>query len=237
MRMLLMWEALILAASVHASAADFYEVMHSKGEPKYLVPVDGGWYEDEEQIAKYLFVTDGDFGRMVGKVSFEPEFCLSVHADIPKSSIEKHREQSLVPDEEKTYVMTLTLALESIWDSRASNNGQTNEIKVSRIDRSISLDLAVAIQRVWGKALQLTRYASGSHGGYDGATYQFSVWVRGLGIMQGETWTPQRGLPRELVNMGNDLIAFVRQDAKGKQMTEQELIKKLKKLESKIPEA
>jgi hypothetical protein len=37
--------------------------------------------------------------------------------------------------------------------------------------------------------------------------------------------------------MGNDLIAFVRQDAKGKEMTEQELIKKLKKLESKIPEA
>jgi hypothetical protein len=237
MRTLLIWEALILAASVHVSAADFYEVTHSKGEPKYLVPV--RMSEHEQWIAKYLFVTDGDLGRMVEMPSFEPESCISVHANIPKSLIEKYGPDRLflVPDEEKTYVMTLTTVLTSFSNSRASNDGLTNEVRVSRIDRPISLDLAVAIQRVWGKALRLTCYAPNYPGGYDGVTYQFSVWVKGAGVLEGETWTPQSGLPRELVDVGRKLIAFVRQDAKGKEMTEQELIKKLKKLESKIPKA
>ena len=70
----------------------------------------------------------------------------------------------------------------------------------------------------------------------DGTCYQFSVFVCGLGTLEGQTPSPERGLPRELTNIGVDLVAFVRQDAKGKKMTEEQLIGRLKKLESTIPQ-
>ena len=145
----------------------------------------------------------------------------------------------MVPDEEKTYVITVTSASKSIW-GLLPENSETNkdtDIGTSRIDRKISLGLAVAIQRVWAKALHLTRYPSGLSNGLDGTTYQFSVWVRGLGNLQGETWSPERGLPRDLVTIGSDLIDFVRKDARSEELTEQALIKRLEKLESKLPRA
>jgi hypothetical protein len=232
MKILLSCGVLILATGIHLYAADFYAADRYRGDPNHLVPRRGEG-EYEQCLAKYLFLTDGDFGRMLVRPSFKPEFCLSVHASIPASAIEKHREKIMVPDEEKTYLLTLTSASVSIWDSL----GRTNEVKVSRTDRPISLELAVAIQRVWGKVLHLTRYAPGPKGGYDGVTYDFSVWVRGLGELQGQTWGPVRELPTALVSVGTDLIAFVSQDAKGKLSTERELIRKLKKIEAKIPGA
>jgi hypothetical protein len=228
----------MLVTSISLSGAEFYQVMKGGRQPNHLVPTPApGDYESK--IAKLLFLTDGNFGRMVARPSFEAEFCLSVHADISESSIKKHDGWWLVPDEEKTYVMTVTSASENIWGS-IPQNSKTNkdtDIKISRIDRKISLDLAIAIQRVWAKALHLTRYPSVPSNGLDGTTYQFSVWVRGRGDLQGETWSPELGLPRDLVTMGTELIAFVRQDAKGKELTEKDLIKQLKKLESKIPKA
>ena len=226
-----------LVASSSLFGAEFYQVKGG-GQPNHLVPSPAPG-EYESRIAEHLFVTDGRFGRMVVRPSFENEVCLSVHADIPEASISKHDGWWMVPDDEKTYVMTVTTASKSIWGSISQNGEKTNAtvIHISRTDKKISLELAVAIQRVWAKALHLTRYPSVASNGYDGTTYQFSVWVRGLGELQGETWSPQHGLPRGLVTIGTDLIVFVRQDANGKGLTEQSLIKNLEKLESKIPKA
>jgi hypothetical protein len=232
MKIALIFVVMVWGAWTHLVAADFYAAVKYRGEPNHLVPprMRG---EYEEHLARHLFLTDGDFGRMLVRPSFKPEFCLSAYANIAPSTIEKHGDPTMVPDEEKTYLLTVTAASRSIWDSL----GKTNEVEVSRKDRPISLELAAAIQRVWGKALHLTRYCSGPQGGYDGVTYDFSVWVRGLGWLQGQTWSPVRELPAALVGVGTDLIAFVNQDAKGKLLTETELINKLKKIESKIPKA
>ena len=108
-----------------------------------------------------------------------------------------------------------------------------------RVDRKISRDLAVAIQRVWAKALLLTRYPETSQMvdiGFDGTTYQFSVLAGGRGTMGGETWSLDQGLPFDLTNIGLDLVAFARQDAKGKKMTEKQLIARLRKFEATIPQ-
>ena len=229
---------LLLVTGITLSGAEFYKVVQRGQEPNHLVPARApGDYESK--IAELLFLTDGRFGRMVVRPSFGPEFCLSVHADISEASIKKHEGWWMVPDEEKTYIMTVTSASKSIWGSIPPNSATNSDtdVKISRMDRKISLDLAVAIQRVWAKALHLTRYPSAASNGVDGTTYQFSVWVRGLGDLQGETWSPGRGLPSDLVAIGSDLIAFVRQDAKGRELTEKELVKRLQKFESKIPKA
>ena len=109
-----------------------------------------------------------------------------------------------------------------------------------RVDRKVSRDLAVAIQRVWTKALLLTSYPATIESRCwssikDGTRYQFSVFARGLGTLEGQTHSPERGLPRELTNIGLDLIAFARQDAKGKTITEETLVNRLKKMEATIP--
>ena len=233
MRAALLTGILKLAISFALSAAEFYEVKSGQ-EPNHLVPTRTPM-DYESKVAQSLFQTAGDFGRMVVLPSFESEFCLSVHADISEASIKQHGGWWLVPDGEKTYIMTVTSASESIWGSNEKTNATA--IQITRIDKKISLDLAVAIQRVWAKALHLTRYPSAASNGLDGTTYLFSVWVRGLGVLQGETWSPEHGLPRDLVAAGTDLTAFVRQDARGKKLTEQGLMKKLTKLESKIPRA
>jgi hypothetical protein len=237
MRATLITATLTLAAIINVPSAEFYQV-EGGPQPDHLVPARRPG-EYESKIAKALFATDGRFGRMVVLPSFEPEFCLSVHADIPEASLKKHDGWWSVPDEEKTYMLTLTYAASSIWGTipQGGEKAKNESIRVKRTDRKISLELAVAIQRVWGKALQLTRYPSAASNGADGTTYQFSVWVRGLGDLQGETWSPQRGLPKDLVDAGTDLVAFVLQDAKGKGLTERTLIDNLKKLESKIPRA
>lgn len=229
---------LILLAGASLSGAEFYEVMKGGKQPNHLVPV-LPLDDYDHRISKLLFLADGRCGRMVVRPSFEPEYCLSVHAEITEDSVKTHEEWEMVPDEEKVYVMTVTSASESIWDSLSQSREETNDtdIEISRVDRRISRDLAVAIQRVWAKGLQLTRYPSAPQNGLDGTMYQFSVWVRGLGELRGETWSPQRGLTHDLVGVGLDLIAYVRQDSGDQQFTEEELIKKLQKLESKIPKA
>lgn len=238
MRILLLCGALTMAASGPAFGVEFYEVKDGK-QPNHLVPIDPHQDEYDQRLAKHLFVTDGSFGRLLVRPSFEAEFCVSVHADIAEASIKKHGGWWAVPDEEKTYFITVTTASESIWHSMAGQKDRKRSIKVktSRVDRKIGLELAVAIQRVWAKALHLTHYPSVASNGLDGVTYQFSVAVHGLGNLHGQSWSPDRGLPRELTDVGLDLVAFGRQDAKGKQITEQQLIDKLRKLESTIPQA
>jgi hypothetical protein len=146
-------------------------------------------------------------------------------------------------DSEDRYSVTVTAAVESIWGARskAEKTGKPVCVKIDRARREISRNLAVAIQRVWAKALLLTRYPAvpekkglvfGS--GLDGTTYQFSTRLNGFGAIEGKTWSPTKGLPLELTRMGLDLVSFARQDASGKKMTEESLIDRLKKLESTI---
>ena len=155
MRITLLTATLTLAAIINTLGAEFYKV-ESGPEPDHLVPTRApGEYGGK--IAKNLFATDGRFGRMVVLPSFEPEFCLSVHADIPQASLKKHDGWWSVPDEEKTYILTLTYAEGRIWGTipQGGEKPKHESVRVKRIDRRISLELAVAIQRVWGKALQL----------------------------------------------------------------------------------
>ena len=81
--------------------------------------------------------------------------------------------------------------------------------------------------------LQHTKYPAKASMGLDGITFQFSVWVRGLGYLYGETWTPGSGLPAEIASLGSEFTTFV-SDKKAK---EKSLIQKLKTFEAKIPKA
>lgn len=224
---------LIALLPLTTNAAEFFEAEHG-AQPNHLTPIDPPDNYDR-RIAEHLFLTSGRFGRFIARPSFGAQSCVSVHAVISDEAKKKHGGWWAVPDDEKKYFITITRASESLWYSMAENNDEmeTKKVKVTRVDREISLELAVAIQRAWGKMLQHTKYPAKASMGLDGITYQFSVWVRGLGYLHGETWTPDGGLPAEIASIGNHLGEF----ASTKEAKEQALIERLRAFEAKIPKA
>jgi hypothetical protein len=248
MRSIAFW-ALISALGVGRSlGADFFATSMSI-IPNHLVPINSfmtGYPNGYDVLlVKHLFVTEGSLGRMLVRPSFSPEFCLSVDAEQVKHSDQEGSRSVASKEkvEQDRYRITVTTAAENIWYARRRADGKPVHVKIERTERKISRDLAVAIQRVWAKALLLTRYpaypeageVAVAEEGFDGTTYQFSVHASGSGTMEGETWEPKQGLPLQLTNIGLDLVAFARQDAKGKKMTEKQFIDRLRKLESAIP--
>ena len=215
-------------------ATEFYEAEHGL-PPNHLEPIGPQTSQYDRRLAENLCVTDGRFGQMVVRPSFGPEQCFSVHAQIAKEAIEKHGGWWMVPDEEKTYWITLTIAEESLYHSmQGRNEAQTNSTAtITRIDKQISLPLALLIQRVWGATLHNTRYPAKAHLGLDGTTYQFSVWVRNLGYLYGETWSPEHGLPRKLVDAGLSIITLVKAQPSTAD-AETKLIEQLSQIEKNI---
>lgn len=223
--------ALIAFLPLAASANGFFAV-EGGHQPSHLTPVDYPPDEYDRRIAEYLFLTDGQFGRFIVRPSFGAESCVSVHAKISEVAKQKHGGGRAVSDTEKKYFITVTQASESLWYSMDRKKRKAaNEVYVTRIDREISLELTMAIQRVWGQMLQHTRYPAKASQGLDGITYQFSVWVRGLGDLHGQTWSPEEGLLAEFSSLGNALKAF----AADQDVQEDPLIARLKAFESKIP--
>lgn len=132
----------------------------------------------------------------------------------------------------KKIISSLWRATDSLYHSMAEHNDakKVRKVHVTRTDREISLVFAVAIQRAWGKMLLQTRYPSHASDGLDGVRYEFSVWIRGMGDLYGQTWSPETGLPAEMVSLGEALSAF----ATNPKSTEQNLIARLKAFEAKI---
>jgi hypothetical protein len=167
---------------------------------------------------------------MVCYPSFSGESCLSIHDDIPEEIVKKHGDRVLVPDNEKRFMITVTQASINFNSSLAENNKdkKAREVKVTRIDREISPQLAIATQRAWAQMLLRTKYPSKASMGFDGETYEFSVWIKGIGTLNGKTWSPQTGSTLQIVELGQALCAL----AADKKLEEAPLIKRLKEFEA-----
>jgi hypothetical protein len=88
----------------------------------------------------------------------------------------------------------------------------------------ISEALASVIYDLWVNALLEVRYERRQHGGFDGETYVFSTFVTSLGWMHGSTWSPSKDLPPTwMMNAGQKLIAFARDEKRDAKATENEL--------------
>lgn len=234
----------LVGISAPVVAGEFYEVhpdrtIEGVPWPDHLTPVGPdlyGWQREyRRRIEDHLFQTDADIAQYVVLPSFGPESCVSIRSEIPKDVQERRGKFAVIPIDQKKYFITVTRASESLWYSMAENNEdrETRAVETSRIDREISLELAGAIHWAWGRMLHNTRYpATAGVDGRDGCTYQFSVWVSGLRNVSGETWSPQGGLPAEMVSVGDRIIEF----AFEKDSSEEPLLKLCRDFEAKIPE-
>lgn len=220
----------LMALTLHSNADVFFATEWGE-PPDHLTPLDYPPDEYDRLIEKQLFLTHGQLGRFIIRPSFAAESCVSVYSDVSKEAEKKHGGWESVPDNEQTYFITVTKASESLW--YAMQKKMTKKVKVTKVDREISLDLAAAIQRAWGRMLQHTKYPARASMGADGVTFQFSVWVRGLGHLHGQIWSPKGELTAEMASIGSSVAEF----ASNKDATEKPLIERLKALEAKIPKA
>ncbi|CAM3999482.1 hypothetical protein [Ectopseudomonas alcaliphila] len=224
---------LVALFSFSVQADVFFEAEYGE-QPDHLTPVDYPPDEYDRKIINKLFLTDGKLGRFISRPSFGVESCVSVYEYSPETE-EIDGASRNTQNNGKKFFITVTRAADSIWHSMPQSNREEKDkqVEVIRTDREISLHLAVAIQRAWGRMLQQTKYPAKASLGLDGTTYQFSVWVKGLGDLNGETWTPDKGLPAEMVAIGNELAEF----AENKAANEERLLRRLKEFEIKIPQA
>ena len=232
------------AISLTVMADEFYEVKPDyeiKGipYPDHLTPVgpfSHSWHREYiRRVEDHLYLVDADICRYVVRPSFGPESCVAIRSEVPKEVEEELGSFTLIPNERKKYFITVIRAAENLWYSMAKNNEErkTQLVETSRVDREISLELAGAIQWVWGRMLHHTRNpAKALVDGKDGCVYEFSAAVSGIGYVSGATWSPQGGLTAELVSLGDKVSAF----ASEKGTPEEPLLKLLNDFEAKIPE-
>ena len=68
----------------------------------------------------------------------------------------------------------------------------------------------------------------------DGTSYEASVWVPGYGTIHGRTHSPDAGLPKEFVELGDALGEFPSSEPAERRGLRAKLLKRLKVLESRV---
>lgn len=232
--LLLLIFSLVVCSLIEGDEDEFYEARLTAADPNHLVPPDP--LDDYFQLlSSKLFVTRGDVGRFVVKDSHKGEISFAAYSkediDIENPfSPSSSRAKFPIP-EEILYFVTVTKPTSSLYQYSKNEKIDSEIIKIERYDKKISKELAVAIQRAWARVLHLTKVPAESHSGGGGISYQFSAFVKNLGDLHGEAWSPSDGITYELVNLGYLLIEFVLED----KITEETLITKLKAFELTVP--
>jgi hypothetical protein len=135
------------------------------------------------------------------------------------------------PKEPRLFHITVSKTDTSL-DFSLSKKDQKNRgarPKFTRLDAKIDREFAVAIQRAWATMLLNTRYPQKSYGGMDGYTAYFSVFVRGAGLLHGQIWSPEHGLPKEFVEIGLQLVDYCSTSEKERPAKRSAIIKRLEK--------
>jgi hypothetical protein len=83
------------------------------------------------------------------------------------------------------------------------------------IELEIPGELASLVYEIWANALLEVRYTRIGHLGLDGTTYTFSTFLRGIGFLNGSTWSPEDNLPPKwMVESGDVIMNYSRSSAR-----------------------
>jgi hypothetical protein len=204
---------LFCLTSLAAAEDEFFEPGFGGKEPGHLVPPGD---RSMSRTKDRLWTTHHPIVRYQVFPSFTPSYCVSVGE----------------ADDRGGYFITATSTVKAgvgVEESEAAM-ATADTAPVIEVKRQISAPLAIAIQRVWARVILKTRYPAHPSDGLDGATYDFSVFVRGYGFVEGQTWSPRTGVPAKMVELGEVLRVL----ANDEQEKEEPLIERLKKFEEQV---
>ncbi|WP_454254754.1 hypothetical protein [Pseudomonas sp. Marseille-Q8238] len=98
------------------------------------------------------------------------------------------------------------------WEIHKSQDRKT-KTEENVLEREVTEDLAQKIYTLWTNSILDSKYTLVMYRGLDGATYNFSTYLRSIGWIAGETWSPSEELPpRWLVEIGINIYEESRKD-------------------------
>lgn len=184
--------------------------------PEYLVPVNPNDRPYEQAIEKLL---DGRQGRGT-MIYMESTYA---EGDFVISAWGKDRS-----DDDVDHPLNNFLTLIKV------SPGKPGEaIREAEIEIPIDAQLAMSIEKAWAAVLLKTRYPDGPYLGLDGFQVEFSVFVRRMGTLYGQLWSPSRGLTKELMEVGLVLSKYVEASEQERVVMREKLIRRLDDLASK----
>lgn len=235
--------AIFLAASARAAGeAGFLEAAAGEA-PSHLVPVNRLFGEYNTALHHLLVAKygSGGFGTMLVLPAFSSEWCVSIYRDPDEDENNATSEDGSRSNAGKKYTAVCAKAASSIWSAlgeKELDEDRWKQIQVATQSRPISAELAVAVQRVWARAILLTRYPrKAPRGTTDGAYFRFSVFLGGIGDIEGECHSPEAGILQDLVDVGCALRTLVETQDSAASDHEQRLITRLRNLEAILADA
>ena len=185
----------------------------AKTHPKYLVPVNPNDRAYEQAIEKLL---DGRQGRgtMIYTESSYAE------GDFVISAWGKDRS-----DRDADHPVNNFLTLIKVSPGKPGEAMRKAEIEIP-----IDAQLATSIEKAWTTVLLKTRYPHGPYLGLDGWQCEFSVFVRRMGTLYGQLWSPSQGVTKELMDVGFALSKYVEASEQERVLLRKTLILKLEDL-------
>lgn len=185
--------------------------------PEYLVPVNPNDRPYEQAIEKLLNGRQGR-GTMI--------YTESTYAggDFVISAWGKDRS-----DDDVDHPLNNFLTLIKV--SRGNTGGAIRE---AEIEIPIDAQLAMSIEKAWAAVLLKTRYPAAPYLGLDGWQVEFSVFVRRMGTLYGQLWSPSKGLTKELMDVGFELSKYVEASEEERVVLRKALIRRLDDLRTSI---
>lgn len=160
--------------------------------PKYLAPVNPNDRPYEQAIEKLL---DGRQGRGTMIYTQSP----FAEGDFVISAWGKGRSDRDVDHPLNNFLTLIKLS-----------PGKPGEaIRKVEIEIPIDGQLAMSIEKAWTAILLNTRYPEAPYVGLDGWQVECSVFVRRMGSLYGQMWSPSEGLTKELMDIGFALSKYV----------------------------
>ena len=206
----------IIATAQCLAAPDPVGLKYEPTEPRFLVPVSPNSREYEGAVRKILDRRWG-FGTMIYE-TLDQFFAVSVWGRDHATDDQDHPLHNFV-----TYLEL---------------DGGSGDAKATKdMDVPIDIDFAIAVQRAWARMLLKSRYPDKSFLGADGFSAEFSAWVRSVGGVYGYTWSPSKGLPKEMVDLGFALADYCKAPAAERPKLREKLMRRLAEFEEKAAKA
>jgi hypothetical protein len=215
MKKLLVFTAVVVTAQCLAAPEPF-GLKYEPTKPRFLIPASPHGRDYEEAVQKILDRRWG-FGTMIYK-TLDQFFAVSVWGKDPANDDQDHPLHKFI-----TYLEL---------------DGASGDAKATKdLDVAIDIDFAIAVQRAWARMLLKSRYPEKSFLGADGFSAEFSVWVRSVGGVYGYTWSPSKGLPKEMVDLGFALADYCKAQAAERPKLREKLVRRLAEFEEKAAKA
>jgi hypothetical protein len=173
----------------------------ARDEPNHLEPIPAydHWLDGYAQIV-FRTLIEHRFPEvwMIALPSFRPEYAVILRRVEPEDSSEAY------------YELEYAIAEQPIWNHKDVGNSTyvhdfRDDVAVDRHLARLPVDVAHNLVDSWKFVVRQTRYAEEDRLVCDGVYYDFYASP----LLFGETWSPESGIPKMMVDCGELLIQYV----------------------------